>query len=172
MSKGWEGLMNKIKRKLLYSIVAIFILGIGLLLYKVNTVVPSVHKFTDFGTANEFYFYEKNIYYKNQEVIQKYFDITKDKFVKRTPNKKAQIASKVILRFTYDTDKGRDTYIDDEGRIFFIVSKPEIRNKSRLHWLWWKVDMDNHNYIYYSTEADTEILKLVSQIKKDIGSSK
>lgn len=159
--------MSKIKRKLFYSVVAIFLLGIGLLLYKVYSVVPTIQRFTDYGVVNEFYFYENNMYYKNHEVIQKYFDINKDKYVKRTSKKNAQIASKVILRFAYNSDKGRDTFIDDEGRVFFVVSKPEIRNKSRLHWLWWKLDIDQHNYIYYSTEADTEILKIVSQIKND-----
>ncbi|WP_188178258.1 hypothetical protein [Paenibacillus sedimenti] len=168
--KNFEVIMTK--RKLFYSIIALLILGSGLLLYKVENIVPSIMKFTDFGGANEFYFYENNIYYKNHELIQKYFDINKDKIVKKVPNEKAHIESKIILSFAYNTDKGRDTYIDDKGKIFFIVSKSEIRNKSRLHWLWWKLDFDKNNYIYYSTEADIAIVKLVNQIKNETRSSK
>jgi hypothetical protein len=57
---------------------------------------------------------------------------------------------------------------------FFVVSKPEIRNKSRIHWLWWKLDVfefDNYNYIYYCTDPDSGIEQLVNLIKNDIGTN-
>jgi hypothetical protein len=158
-------------RKFLYVLIVIFLLGIGCLFYKVQSVVPSTMKFTDFGLgAESFFFYKGDIYYKNQTLIQKYFDINKNKDVRRISFKEAQSATKII-GFAYNSDKGRDLFIDDKGRVFFVVSKPEIRNKSRLHWLWWKLDFfDKYNSIYYFTDPDPAIVELVNQIKNDIGS--
>ena len=164
-------MIKMIFRKYLFIIIAVLLLPIGLLLYKVETIVPSTMKFADFGGANTFYFYESDIYYKNQALLQRYFELNKDKIVKRISIKEADSANKTI-RFAYNSDKGRDLFVDDKGRIFFVVSKPEIRNKSRLHWLWWKLDVfDNYNYIYYCTDPDSGIEQLVNLIKNDIGTN-
>ncbi|MDQ0899050.1 hypothetical protein [Paenibacillus sp. V4I7] len=157
-------------RKSIYILIAIILIGFGCLLYKIQSVVPSTMKFSDFGLGAEtLYFYKGGTYYKNQTLIQKYFDLNKIKDVRRISFEKTKSAAKIIS-FAYNSDKGRDLFIDDKGSVYFVVSKSEIRNKSRLHWLWWKLDVSNkYNSIYYFSDPDPAIVELMNQITNEIG---
>lgn len=78
------------------------------------------------------------------------------------------ITGEALVGFAYNSAKGRDAFIDDQGRLFLVVMKPEIRSQGRLQWLWWKLDGDPYDYLYYYTEPDPQLAELAATIRSDL----
>jgi hypothetical protein len=133
---------------------------------------PNALPFNYFGEYSKdttFYLYKANVSLKDQYIITKFFDLNKDKnSFKLSATELKSRSIQVILGFAYGDDKGQDVFIDSQGKIYFVVPKSGIRNKSRLHWLWWKMDRSDQGSLYYSTSPDTEIVNWVNDIRNDI----
>jgi hypothetical protein len=76
-----------------------------------------------------------------------------------------------IVTLNYQSDKGRTLVVDEDGRAFLLVDKGDIRNKSRLHWLWWKLDTDRRTSLYYVTEPDEKVAKAARAIRDSMKKS-
>jgi hypothetical protein len=70
-----------------------------------------------------------------------------------------------LLTLNYQGDKGPTMVIDEDGRAFVLVDKGDIRNKSRLHWLWWKLDTDRSTSLYYVTRPDEKLARAAQAIR-------
>lgn len=121
---------------------------------------------------SEFYIYSQTDGYPNEvifsdnDIILEIHNIVKSKTAKRQyeqPDK-----DKIVLVIDYGY-KGDTISIDTNGRIFISEDSGSIRNKSRLHWLWWKLDgwliSKGRVHLTYATEPDAKVLKLVKTIR-------
>lgn len=87
--------------------------------------------------------------------------------VKHTVPETKSLKTTPLLRFFYhDEKRGRSVTVDTDGRLFVSVDKSDIRNRSPLHWLWWKLDgvSDRHGYLYYVTEPDPQVAVLAKKL--------
>lgn len=160
-----------------YQKLAALVLGLALLtgavftlLDRLDRVVPQQVLVSELAPdAEALYFYRDHYYYKNKEIIDRYIALVREKTATRISVGDAKdMNGEQILGFAYNTDKGRDAFIDDQGRLFLVVDKPEIRNKGRMQWLWWKLDADPYNYLYYYTEPDPELARLARSIRTEL----
>jgi hypothetical protein len=167
---GYHKFINFVKR---VSIVLIFLLFISFiaLTYSVRHVVPDQVAFADFGkSAQGLYLTKTNVYYKNKAVLARYFAINLEKQLIRLS--KVEVKALDIVHnfhFAYESDKGRDIFVDELGRVCIPVSPNEIRNQSQKGWLWWKLDSGRTSQIYYRTKPDPEMVKLVADIRAETG---
>lgn len=82
--------------------------------------------------------------------------INTEKAVRISKNEADSIRKQMKYTITDYMDKRWCFYTDDLGRILIPVDKSDIRNKSRLHWLWWKLDncKENTTGLYYLVEPN------------------
>ncbi len=73
------------------------------------------------------------------------------------------------LHLCYNDDKGRDILITEEGRVIVLVDGGEIRNRSRLTWLWWRLDKlrGRSTAVYYVTAPDSSVLEWARTVKAE-----
>jgi hypothetical protein len=171
LSWGYIKFVNFAKRVVILLMTLLFIAFI-VLTFSVRNVVPKQAAFAEFGKGAEvFYLSETNEYYKNKDVLDRYFAINLEKTLKKLTKSEVKALRKTgNFYFAYGSDKGRDMFIDDLGRVCITVNPNEIRNKSQKGWLWWKLDGGRTSIIYYRTAADREMVKLVADIRAETGS--
>jgi hypothetical protein len=167
---GYIKFVNFAKRAAILLIAILFIFFI-VLTYSVRNVVPKQAAFADFGKGAEaFYLSKTNQYYKNRDVLDRYFAINLKKPLNRLSKSQVMaLRNTGNFYFAYGSDKGRDMFIDDLGRVFITVNPSEIRNQSQKGWLWWKLDGGRTSRIYYQSAPDPEMVKLVADIRAETG---
>jgi hypothetical protein len=162
--------INFVKR---ISIVLIFLLFITFiaLTYYVRHVVPDQATFAEFGKSAEVLYLSKtNVYYKNKAVLARYFAINLEKqLIRMSKDEVKHLEMEHNFYFAYGSDKGRDMLIDELGRVCITVNPNEIRNQSQKGWLWWKLDSGRTSRIYYRSDPDPEMVKLVADIRAETG---
>jgi hypothetical protein len=170
VSWGYIKFVNFAKRVAILLIVLLFISFI-VLAFSVRNVVPNKVTFAEFGKGAEaFYLSETNEYYKNREMLDRYFAINLEKSLKRlTKSEVKALRNTGNFYFAYGSDKGRDMFVDDLGRVCITVNPHEIRNKSQKGWLWWKLDGGRTSVIYYKSAPDPEMVKFVADIRAETG---
>lgn len=107
------------------------------------------------GDSNE-------IIFSDSKAIREFHDSLKDKTVKRQYGGKPA-EDKTVLTMDYGY-KGDTVFIDTEGRLFISEDAADIRNKSRLHWLWWKLDAGSKAHLIYATDPDAQVLEAAKNI--------
>ena len=107
--------------------------------------------------------YPQTIYFTNGSAIQEFHNTLKNKIAKRQ-YKGMPAKEKAILTIDYG-QKGNTISVDAEGRVFISEDMADIRNKSILHWLWWKLDTSSKGNLVYRTEPDKKVLELAHNIK-------
>lgn len=103
---------------------------------------------------------EKEYVYENQERIAELHNIIKNKTAKRVGR------IKTVANIGYGT-KGYGLAIGPDGSIILYHPKSDIRNKSPLHWLWWKVNKlyDPASSVEYLTEPDEKVAEIIKTIR-------
>lgn len=151
-------------KKTFVALITILI-AIGFLVYKAENVVPPTMEFSHFGCSTTFFFFKGDISYENKATTNQFCKINKEKTLRKI-SKSEEKKAHFITSFAYGNDKGRIVGIDDEGRVFFMVDPSEIRNKSRLGWLWWK--LSDKQVFYYCTDPDPKVAEIAKQIENDL----
>ncbi|WP_405081564.1 hypothetical protein ACI48J_02825 [Paenibacillus chitinolyticus] len=160
-----EGFGRRLTAGLIITAVLVSLVLSALL----NRLVPGSMTYGDLMTRSQpasFYLPDENFTYRDQGVIESFTRLALTKqALRKEEAASAFIPGKEPLRLSYDNSKGRVILVDADGRIYTPVSKAELRNESRLHWLWWKLDTGRSSYLYYVTEPDAAIARLAEQIK-------
>lgn len=104
---------------------------------------------------------------KNYQAITQFYSLIADRKVKKiSASKGGQLVKDSQLSVEYGY-KGNELYFTKRGQVLIRVYKSEIRNKSRVHWLWWKADSlfgDRRSGIYYMSEEDQSLIQDVKMV--------
>jgi hypothetical protein len=113
------------------------------------------------------------IKYDNKRLIEKLYKQIRFKGLRRI-NHDSMMENLNNRSFVIEVDSERRFTIDKSGKVGISVEKGEIRNKSWLHWLWWKFDnmLYNDTYIFYLSNSDSKVIDIINEIKTDIENSK
>lgn len=140
------------------SLLIVLFLLLGLFI--VEKLIPSQQRVKDLvgKQPSEIYVLvgDKWKVFRDKNIISEFHALIKDKKAKRVGTAKA------IPEWEYGY-KGNNLSISDDGSILVFVSKTEIRNKSKIHWLWWKINglYDRHTTVHYLTEPDEKVGTLI-----------
>jgi hypothetical protein len=158
-------------RRLFILLIVLLFIAFIVLTYVARDAVPQQLTFAEFGKSTDVLYLSKTTdYYKNKTVIDHYFAINLKKTVTLLDKIEVQSLPETgNFYFAYGSDKGRDMFVDDQGRIYITVSPTEIRNKSQKGWLWWRLDSGRSSQIYYRSAPDPEMVELVKTIRTETG---
>lgn len=105
----------------------------------------------------------QQLYVKDEASIQRFLKLVQNKRAMRLSDveyEKIQPLERSALSLNFD-EKLSSLSILDDGRVAFSVTAPHYRNKSRLHWLRWKIDGFGTRYtgVTFITEPDAAVIK-------------
>ncbi|MTI66110.1 MAG: hypothetical protein FH753_05845 [Firmicutes bacterium] len=107
--------------------------------------------------------------YTDKKEISKFSRLIENKIaIKVSEDIQKEVEDKSFISFEYGY-KGNSMLVDNKGRIIIYVSKNQIRKKSTLHWIWWKIDNffgDNKVYLVYLVKEDKAIFNQIKKIKE------
>jgi len=116
------------------------------------------------------YYYKKDgyphtFYYTDSITIQRFHNVIISKDAVKISDLPSE--DNVVLKIDYG-QKGSTIYIDTDGSAYISEDVADIRNRSILHWLWWKIEAPDKAYFIYKTEPDRNLLELSQNIKSEI----
>lgn len=162
-------------KKIILSITGlIFFIGIvfiGLAAIDRGTKYTKVHTLVNISAPKELCYYYTNdgyshtFFYKDSNTIQKFHNTIINKAAAKISDLPDE--EKTILSFDYG-QKGSTIYIDIDGSAYISADVAGIRNKSILHWLWWKIYAPDKAYFIYKIQPDKNLIDLAHNIKSDI----
>lgn len=169
--------LNKKLMIILTTAIAMVIVLISLETVLASIVVPKTQKFSIVleGEKPTVLFLRsqgKEIVVAEKEEVQQFHKQVENKMATRVSvSKTRKFQGNMIAIINYNSDKGMDMVIDEKGKIFIVVGKGSIRNKSKLHWLWWKLNglHDNYTYLYYYTGPDQKVVDMIHDMKSIAG---
>ena len=105
----------------------------------------------------------QQLYVRDEASIQRFLKLVQNKRAKRLSDveyEKIQPLESGALNMMFGSKSLRLSILDD-GRFTFYITKSHYRNKSRLHWLRWKIDGFGTRYtgVTFITEPDAAIIK-------------
>ncbi|MVO99825.1 hypothetical protein [Paenibacillus lutrae] len=164
-------------RKLLYSIVVSTVIAALILSFLLNRLVPGSMSYGELSVQTvpaSFYLPDTGNYVTDPDLITAFTSTAGTKQASRKPE--AAISAALIqtqtqkpLRITYNGTRGKSVLIDAQGRIYMPVSKTEIKSRSGLHWLWWKLDPGKSDTLYYVTDPDPAVANLAGRMAATSG---
>jgi hypothetical protein len=112
---------------------------------------------------------DRQIKYDNESLIEKLYKQIRFKGLRRI-NHDSMMENFNDKIFVIEVDSEKRFTIDRNGKVGISVEKGEIRNKSWLHWLWWKFDnmIYDDTYIYYLSNSDSKVIDIINEIKTGI----
>ncbi|WP_068776887.1 hypothetical protein [Paenibacillus sp. FJAT-26967] len=162
-------------RKLLFSIVVSTVIAALILSFLLNRLVPGSMSYGELSAQTmpaSFYLPETGNYVTDPDLITAFTSTAGAKQASRKPEaaiSAALIQTQEPLRFIYNGTRGKPVLIDAQGRIYMPVSKTEIKNRSGLHWLWWKLDPGKSDTMYYVTDPDPAVANLAQRMAANTG---
>lgn len=118
----------------------------------------------------ELYVYRngKEIPFRDRELVNRFTSLVQKKKGKKITMAEAKtIKNNSIIHFDYGY-KEDGMWIAGDGMIVFAVDKAEIRNRSVIGYIWWKIISDSSVNLYYKTTPDPEASTIVHEILKKI----
>ncbi|MCX7710657.1 MAG: hypothetical protein N2484_12520 [Clostridia bacterium] len=162
-------------KKVIIAVIIVFLcfLTVGILIIHFDVEHSSVESLLRKDPPTEFCIYLPNnsfpsdIVFSNRDILREFHTTVKDKTAVRSYTGKLA-NDKFVLTMDYGY-KGETVYVTMDGSVFIWEDTADIRNKSRLHWLWWKLDgliiSKGKAHILYTTEPDVKVLELAKNIK-------
>lgn len=112
---------------------------------------------------------DQQIKFNDTSLIKDLYKKIKFKWVKRVPiNDDIESWENRLILLENDSEKRFS--IDNKGRIRITLDKGNVRNRSWLHWLWWKHDKKNDSAttIVYLSNSDSNLIEIVNKINSII----
>lgn len=161
-------------KKALFAVLLLSLcLLLGITKIHFSTLKSSLFDLLSQEPPSEFYIYTftgkepKEILFLNHTIIQEFHNRIKDKSAKRVYERPSDDELVLIMDYGY---KGNMTLIDQDGRVYIYKNRAVIRNKSWLHWVWWKLDgifwSKGSTHLIYVTEADSRVVELADKIMR------
>lgn len=101
------------------------------------------------------------------KAIVDFYSLIADRKVKKISSSKGdQLVKESRLSVEYGY-KGNELFFTQRGQVLIHAYKSEIRNKSRVHWLWWKADRlfgDRRAGVYYVSDEDPSLIQDVKKV--------
>lgn len=157
-------------KKIFIPIIALFcILLAAIVIIHYHTRSSEVSSLLQPDPPTELYLYftmqgsdTKEAVFTERTVIEALHYTVKDKIARRQFTKWPD-KDQIVLTMDYGY-KGNTVCIDNDGRIFISEDAAELRDKSRLHWLWWKIVSRSSSHITYFTYPDPKVLGVAKRI--------
>lgn len=159
-----------------WSKVGIYIIGFILILFCIDmfrvNISDNLLLLTKVKNSKKVFLYIENdrYSYQNFNKLNEFNKLIKYKFVRRVSFSQWESSWKnKVLTIEYP-DSEEILVVDKRGSILISRDKGDIRNRSWLHYIWWRYDNlnDNHTAIYYLTPPDDKIIKIINDIKLNI----
>lgn len=118
----------------------------------------------------ELYIYQngKEFFFRDKKLIDRFSSLVQKKKGEKLSTAEAiAIIKDSIIHFDYGY-KEDGMWITGDGRIIFAVDKAEIRNRTIIGYLWWKIASDRSIYLYYITDPDPKVIGIAHDILKKI----
>lgn len=157
-------------KKMVIPIIAVFcILSIGIAKIHYQTRRSEIWNLLQSDPPQELYLYPTErgsnhgeIVFTERIAIEHFHFTIKNKTASRQfaqwPDR-----DQIVLMMDYEY-KGNTVCVDTDGRVFVSEDAAELRNLSRLHWLWWKTVYRSSPNIIYTTHPDPKVLEAAKGI--------
>lgn len=105
----------------------------------------------------------QHLYVRDESSIQRFLKLVQNKRATRLSDAEYELIQPLergALNIQCDPKYSRLSILDD-GRVMFSATTSHYRNKSRLHWLRWKIDGFGTRYtgVTFITEPDAAVIK-------------
>ena len=156
------------RKVVILMIAVVCIVSIGIATIHYQTRRSEVSSLLQPDPPTELYLYSvvdgnpREVVFTDQAVIDDFHHTIKGRMARRQlakwPDK-----DQIFLTMDYGY-KGNTLCVDNDGRIFISEDAAELRNTSRLHWLWWKIVCRSSSHITYFTHPDPKVMMVAKRI--------